>query len=239
MCLGLLAFATAALCRRFSPRAVALSMLVALTPMTIYLFASINPSGLEIAASISLAAAICCIRHETASGRRRVGAAVNILFVTTSCALVWARPLSWLWAVLLLLLLFPRHRDGTQRPFTALHPIALAVTALNLGFALLWTWHASRLRTLETIYSEQWAEYPIGARILLVFLKFGDILQQSIGVFGWLTAPFPLIAVFLRLFIGAVIVNTAWRGSGTQAVTQDSGVALPYCLLRSRCAVQP
>jgi len=194
-------------------------MLAAVTPMAIYLFASINPSGLEIASAISLAAAICCVRFDSTLSTRTIGLSIQLLLFGSAVALSWARPISWLWAALLLLTLLPRAGLGGRRPLRGLHPAVITLVAANLVLAIAWTWYASRIRPVETSYADQWSQYPVLGRVLLVLLKFGDIVQQSIGVFGWLDTPLPSLAAFLLLASWTVIVVAAMWGAKPSALS--------------------
>ena len=171
------AFGVFLLARRFPAQVVALITLLALPPMAWFMTGSVNPNGLEIAAAFLLAAGVLALRMDHATGARSLDAVLAVPVGTL--LLAWTRPLSWVWASLILcLLLVPttqtegdswRQRRGEswrrrlgelwrqrlgeywrQRlPLRRLGAVAFAATVLILASSMIWFGYAYPLRSSE------------------------------------------------------------------------------------------
>lgn len=214
LAVALLAPAVALLARRYGSAVVVAGTGVALTPMAVYLAPTINPSGLEVAATVACAAVVCVLRHDVlATGR--VGRGPQVLLVVTVAVLAWTRPISWLWAGLVVaLLLVPASwgRGWWRRlPAWRLAPWTLGLVVLAVVGAMAWTAYAAGLRGGPVPYEEAWLALPVWGRLLLVLLKTGDLVQQAVGVLGWLDTPLPTIYVVCWVSAAAVLTALAAR----------------------------
>jgi len=128
--------------RRFPHQVVLFATLLALPATSWFLAASVNPNGLEITAAFLLAAGVLSLRVDDALGVRLRAAVFAIPLGTL--LLAWSRPLSWVWASLILaMLLLPTAQlDGEswirRLPVRRLGAVAFAVTALGLSSAMAW-----------------------------------------------------------------------------------------------------
>ncbi|GAB4071661.1 hypothetical protein GCM10028777_40600 [Angustibacter speluncae] len=204
LAVALLAPAVALLARRYGSAAAAVGTGVALTPMAVYLGPTVNPSGLEVAATVAGAAVVCVLRHDALAGGP-VGRGPQALLVVTVTVLAWTRPISWLWAGLLLALLLvpPAWGRGWWRrlPAWRLSPWTIGLVVAAVAGAVAWTVYAAGLRVGDVPYEEAWLALPPWGRLLLVLLKTGDLVQQAVGVLGWLDTPLP--SLYLLAWVAA------------------------------------
>ena len=198
------------LSRRFAGQVVLLATLLALPATAWFLAASVNPNGLEIAAAFLLAAGVLALRVDHAAGTRSLSAVMAIPIGTL--LLAWTRPVSWIWAGLILcLLLVPTgQRDGTswrQRlPVRSLGRVATFTTVLVLTSATVWFGYALQIRASDAsrLNVGGWHGLnPIG-RVLLLVLHSGTIVTEQVGTFGWLDTPLPPLAVLVWVSITGV-----------------------------------
>jgi Predicted membrane protein (DUF2142) len=201
------------LARRFPARVVLLATLLALPAMTWFLAASVNPNGLEIAAAFLLAAGVLSMRFDFAAGVRSTAAVVAVPLGTL--LLAWSRPLSWVWAGLILALLLvpcgrPERQSWMKRlPILKLGVAATAATILVLASSMVWFLYAVQIRTVANPNEASWASLnPLG-RIALLLVGLGTIASEQIGNFGWEDTPLPDGAVFAWVAVTAVAA-AAW-----------------------------
>ena len=203
------------LSRRFPARVVMLATLLGLPATAWFLASSVNPNGLEITAAFLLAAGVLSMRVDLAIGVRSRAAVLAIPVGTL--LLAWTRPLSWVWASLILgLLLVPTdQRNGEtwrQRlPVRRLGAAALTVTILILASSVVWLGYAFQVRSSEKggiVSSASWGGNVIG-RVIVLLLNTGTIVSEQVGTFGWLDTPLPTVAVFAWVSIAAV-ATAAW-----------------------------
>lgn len=219
LALALLVPSTMLLARRFGAAPVTAALLVGLTPMAVYLISSVNPSGLEVAAAVAVASLVCVVRRDVvADGVVRLGP--QALLVVAVVVLAWTRPISWLWAGLLLaLLLVPAPADGRRwwrrAPAWRLSPVVLGLVVVAVLGAMAWAVYAAGLRLGAVPYEEAWDALPLWSRVLLVVLKTGDLLTQSVGLLGWLDTPLPAVHLLAWTAGAAALVAAAVRGRGS------------------------
>jgi Predicted membrane protein (DUF2142) len=225
------AFGFFLLSRRFPGRVVLLATLLALPATAWFLAASINPNGIEVTAAFLLAAAVLSMRSDLVVGVRSVAAILAVPLGTL--LLAWSRPLSWVWASLILaLLVVPTGpRDGkswTQRmPLRRLGVTATAATVLVLGSSVAWCVYSLQIRsTAPGSTPATWLSLnPIEHAILLLFHS-GTIVIEQIGTFGWLDTPLPNVAVLAWVAIAGVAA-AAWSfGRNTLVPRWSVGLVL-------------
>jgi hypothetical protein len=115
------------LVRRFPAQIIALATLLALPATAWFLAASMNPNGFEVAATFLLAAGVLSVRVDHTLGVRSRAAVLAVPLGTF--LLAWSRPLSWVWASLILALLFvpTGQRDGCCRSRLLMMTASLSV----------------------------------------------------------------------------------------------------------------
>jgi Predicted membrane protein (DUF2142) len=200
------------LSRRFPDRVVVLATLLALPATAWFLAASVNPNGLEIAAAFLLAAGVLAVRVDHAAGARSATAILAVPIGTL--LLAWTRPVSWVWAALILaVLLVPTgQKDGVswrrRLPVRRLGALAISATVLVLAGSMVWFVYALGIRNSEAarVNAGGWAGLnPVG-RVLLLLLHSGTIVSEQVGTFGWLDTPLPPLAILAWVSIAGVAV---------------------------------
>lgn len=210
------------LARRFPGRPVLLATLLALPATAWFLAASVNPNGLEITASFLLAAGVLAVRADDCVGRRSVSAVLAIPLGTL--LLAWTRPVSWVWASLILgLLLLPtaRSEEGApwirRLPVRRLGAVASTATVLILTSSIVWFGYALQIRASELGRESptDWAGLGPIERVLLLLLHFGRIVSEEVGTFGWLDTPLPPAALLAWMAVAGVAVAAWFVGRST------------------------
>jgi hypothetical protein len=227
-----LGFGVLLLSRRFPARTVLLVALLAIPATAWFLTSSVNPNGLEISAAFLLAAAVLSVRVDDAAGARSRAAVLAVPLGTL--LLAWSRPLSWVWASLILaLLLVPAvRRDGEswirRLPVRRLGVVALSTTVLILVSSMVWFAYALQVRTSEKLGKTDLsftALSPIG-RVVVLVLHTGTILFEQIGMFGWLDTPLPSLAILCWVAVAGVAVAVWIVGRSTLVPRWSMGVIL-------------
>ncbi|MDQ1483583.1 MAG: hypothetical protein QOF35_1659, partial [Actinomycetota bacterium] len=194
LCLLTVVFGIFLLSRRFPAQVVLLITLLALPATVWFLAGSVNPNGLEITSAFLLAAAVLSARVDYAAGLRSVTPILAIPLGTL--LLAWSRPLSWVWAALILgLLLVPTPaRDGVpwrrRLPVRALGATAFTVTVVVLASSMAWFIYALGIRSAERGPAPWGGLNPVG-RVIVLLLHTGTIISEQVGTFGWLDTPLP------------------------------------------------
>jgi len=167
---------------------------VAATPMTLFLAGSVNPNGLEIAAAIGLWAAMVALVSGGAGAANtgRLAARAG----TAGSALVLSRPLSPLWAAMIIgavVVFF----GGRRLRSLAEVPAVLAWTCVLVGCALFTTAWVIGAHTLNALAGQGVPATMTTGEIVAASLgKTGGNLLQMVGVFGWLDTPSPLVTYY-------------------------------------------
>ncbi|MHB8682124.1 MAG: DUF2142 domain-containing protein [Acidimicrobiales bacterium] len=189
-CCALLASAfESARARRNPLRPVAVA--VALSPMTIFLAATVNPSGLEIAA------AICLWMSGLALVADDVGAVTGRLVARTglsAAVLVQVRSLSLLWTALIGVALLALAEHGRIAALARRRDVQVwaAVFGACVVFALSWLLAFDPLAQIPTPP----AQHLTTATIVETSIgKFDLLVREMIGVLGW-TDTFPPTLTF-------------------------------------------
>lgn len=211
--------------RRFAGPGPAVALVAGLTPVTLSLFGAVNPNGLEIGAAVLCAALVVAVREDRAR-TGEVGRALLAGLVLATAVLVWTRPLSLVWAALLLAVLLlpggltPDLLRGPLRRRAPTIAAAVGVVAV-LAAAAVWTVWATETRTIGDEDDEtEWTDVPFDVRLVLVVLKFGSLINQMVGFVGSDTSLPQLIVLgwLLTTAVAVVALATGSRGPSTRVV---------------------
>ena len=219
-CLALFGFAAAVLVRP-GDRATLLGLLAAVTPMVVFVCASLNPSGLEIAAALAFAAGLLRIAR-----REPVGGPIWAGTTVAGAALALSRSPGPLWVVLIALVavgLEPAVFTGRDARRFAL-PAAGAVAA---AVALSVAWEAA-----------EGSHVPLRAEALGDGLHGGiarlpGVLNELVGVFGSLDSVLPEVVprAWQELVVALVVLAAVATGCRRErlllAATAAGALALP------------
>jgi hypothetical protein len=175
---------------RYHPRRLPfLGALVALSPMVLFMSAVVNSNGMEIAAAFAAWCGGLCVVE-----RAEVPRSLTVLTSASFAFLIVSRPLSTVNAAVIIAVLatlagWDRScellRQRNIRYIGICSAIAALLTGLFLvafGFpSLLGLPHKPRLTILGAVW--------------LTLRLTGDRLRQSVGDFGWLDTPAPIVVV--------------------------------------------
>lgn len=209
LCAALLAsaIASARACTRSSWPLVGL--LLALTPMILYFSVAVNPQGPEISAGIAFwSAGLALSRlHDCRSNDTRLRTRLLLRTLVAAAVLVTARPLSPFWLLLIAIFLVIVHQQWRAlRALTALRMVRVgAVVVLLLGIVTV-TWVLVRDSLLQT-QTTAFADLSVPKAALVSFNRTSYLLQQMVGVFGWLDTEAPAFTYIVWTgLLGAVLL---------------------------------
>lgn len=214
--LAVLATACVVLGRRFGGASTVVVMAVAAMPAAWSHFAAVNPNGFEVASAILLAACVAAVRSDAREGRS-VRAATQIALLLAVVALAWARPLSLVWAgLLLLLLLLPvraRSEPGPRPRVSGLSWTTVVAAAVAVLGAAVWMLWSTRTRSIEAGGAESWTRIPTGERVLLILNRFFDMVRDGVSLLGWGDTLLPLSTFLPWLCVGTAVLAALASGS--------------------------
>ncbi|GAA1059534.1 DUF2142 domain-containing protein [Agromyces bracchium] len=217
--------------QRWMPLVLAFAAL----PLCVYLMGSVNPNGFEIAASVALWMALLRLLEAHDDDGSDVVFSTTWLWVVTTAAaaaLVTARALGPLWLVVIVALaaLTVGWRPVRRLFTTARSYIWIAVIAVFGLFSLGWTLLGGSLSS----QANEGDAPLVGAGFLegaVYMLRLTDeLLQQSIGEFGWLDAVLPGWSLWAVAAVVAAIVFLA-VGSADRRAAVVIAVAVAACVL--------
>jgi hypothetical protein len=204
LCSAFLAIGFVALRRLGIPFFAGLVTFAVTTPMVLFLNASVNPNGLEVASAVALLCLfLALVRGEGLRGR---GWMLSLLFVSAA-VLANMRGLSPLWvAVIGLIALVGARKGRLGELFRARATwVTLVGIVLACGFALAWILRTNTLNAMGT-YPGAGTTPPAYAFVTMLLNRTID--PGFVGVFGWLDTfpPGYVVAVWGALAGGLVLV---------------------------------
>lgn len=213
---ALLASSLASIASRPRPAFARLGFMIAMTPMAFFLLASVNPSGLEIAAAIAMwtnAAVLAAGFSEGIDHRvvNRLGLALAVLVVM--------RPASPFVALSCLAALLPvvgrKGAAQVARDRGARRWLLLAFVLTGTHFA----WNLVADNTAAHLIGRP-VDVGLGEFLRASIGREFGILREMIGVFGWLDTPSPggtlvlwLVALGAILALSLGSANRRWIGA--------------------------
>lgn len=239
-----LALATRTLARIIRPGFAVIGVLVAATPMTYFLAGSVNPSGFETAAAISVwAHALAILRGRTvvpdgvelgtgadeADAPERVPRDLLVGLVVSSAALALTRQLSGMFLVGILVLATltssPRRLSGLVRQRGVQVALGGLAVAIGLGAVFVVSTGNPSAMTGKAIEN---GTGPLAA----VIGETDAYLRQMVGVFGWLDTRSPQLSYYLWIgivfaMVGFVAVASKLRTSAPLLLTVAVTLTLP------------
>jgi hypothetical protein len=226
-CVALVALAMW-LVKRSSRRDVAPLVLVALTPMTLFLMASVNPNSAEIAGFVAIWACLGRVASDDECPDRLL-----VLGACLAAVVVLMRPISVVWlagtaAVALIAMRPARRRDVLTIRRLAMVGAPMAVAAAG---SVLWL----RYARFEVDDPRMNRSLSLAATLRESVGAWPDYFRQAIGVLGWLDTELPLFAyVAWTIALGLVaVVHLRWattRQSVALAALVAIWLALPLAI---------
>lgn len=228
---------TFSLSRRFGRAPACTAAAAITTPTLLFLSASVNPNGFEIASAFATAAFVACIFFDV----RRLGHATRESgtgLVITSLCLGMARPASVAWLIaILLLLLLPVNGRMLIRQLRLVTQIGIVLsTAIGLFFFA----YINMLReggiTDHDLY--QWNAFSPAVKLTLVILKFGDLVINGYGLLGWTDTAVPQLFFVLWLMCVSATFGYLMHRRSTAPVLKARWALLVLVLCCSALMVQ-
>jgi len=206
--------------------------LAAVTPMTLFLGATVNPQALEISSAFAFwAACLALARSDDPSGPRGAVAQAAV----TGALLVNARTSGPVWALTIMVVALVIAPQGRLRLLWRLRAMRWALGAAVVSGLLAAAW----LITHGAVVSGD-HQYPGYSRPLtvahVVLLNSYAYLRQMIGDYGWLDAPSPTltlvvwIGLLAALIIAAFVVGRSRRARAALLLSIVAVVAMPVVL---------
>jgi hypothetical protein len=195
---ALLACAMVAAVRWVRNRALVTGVVVAVTPMIAHLGGAINPNGVEIAAGVSLFAALIALLYEQREGINRAAVA---LAGVSGAVMVTPRFIGAAWFVLILfVMLVPSSkarlrelaRSGTVRRWSV---VVVVATVASVA----WTLVASTVAPTATDHGMSLMQV---LRSAIVDDMWPNVANQMVGVMGWAETLMPRV-IYVGWFMAA------------------------------------
>jgi len=165
-----------------------IGLTVAVSPMVVFLGASVSPSGMEIAGGLAMSAGAIALSR-SAEPRpvawAALGAGGAVMALSRSTGPVWAMSL------LLLVVALSGFRGSLIRLRAGGRMAGASLGSIVLGSVATLAWDMSHMPAPP--------DSPQPGRLLEAVSSLPELLRQSIGVFGWLDTAMPALAY------------TAWR----------------------------
>jgi Predicted membrane protein (DUF2142) len=200
LCVALLALAMIVAKRGLRAEVVGLQ-LAALTPMALFLMASVNPNAIEIAGFVAIWA---CLSRVATDERLPMG--LLILASWLSAAVVLMRPISIVWMAATVVVAVIAASPRRRRELLARRALAWAVGPTTLALVGSWLWLLySRMEIKDERLTNT---LDLAAALRRSVDNWGRYLHQTIGVLGWLDTNLPSFvyaAWFVALGLVAVI----------------------------------
>lgn len=214
VCAALVAWACWSARRAPNHRAALLGVILAVTPMTLFLFGSVNPSALEIAAAIALWAAGGMLVLEASARVDR-----RLVAVTGASAIVLAlsRSLSPLWMALIAITLVVFAPAGGLRRLARDRACRVWGAVVGVATAAQLAWIVA-FDPLD-IVTREGVDESTSELVRSSLGKSGSTYEQMIGLFGWVDTPAPFVTVLLwTMMLGALIVLAIVAGRRRECV---------------------
>lgn len=226
-------FAAAASLRHY--RRPVIASAIALTPAALFLSGSINPNGLEIAASGAVFMGLCAIFERTA-GNAPIG---RLLLISTTLAgslLAHTRPLSLLWLAVAAVAAVLCFGLRTFIKTLAIRGFQLAVlfVGLSSSFALWWVLSA---KSFDSLLAGS-PPVPADEAAVTMLDRVVPAMTEYVGVLGWMDTRPPTAAVYAWVLAFGAMLFLAFtarpvKGRWVMALLAGIVVGLPVALQAS------
>jgi len=209
---ALIATTITALRRTALPRLVAVGVLVAVTPMVLFVGSSVNPNGPETAAAITLWVCGLVLVSQTRRGHEEIDGRLVTAAGIAGCVLALSRQLGPLWIVLvgITIAIFGSRESIRALARSTVVRIWVAVIAVLSTAQIGWNVIVGSLgytrppHAAKNVPTSDIARFTVGSLF--------DRYQQMIGFFGWLDTPAPALTyVIWTAAVGfLVLVAVTW-----------------------------
>jgi hypothetical protein len=196
---ALLASAVASLQREPSSGVRIVALLVALTPMALYLGASVNPSGVEVAAGLALWASSVVLVRELRDGTAVDGRLITRIGIAAA-VLTLSRHDGPFWLGLIFVTLAIVAGRAAIRAVWASRTARIwtAVVAVLTVAQLAWVQIVGTLSDEHSLFLPEKLATSVAMRSAVG--RTARWFHEMVGFFGWLDTPSPMLTVFLWTF---------------------------------------
>jgi Predicted membrane protein (DUF2142) len=224
---ALLALGVTSIARLTDRRVAAMGFAFAVTPMVFFLGSVVNPSGVEIAAAISIWASGAVLVSELEAGVdpvvvRRVGIAAGALALTRQLGPLWL-------AIAAVALAALAGRAGLRKLVASRAARGWAVVvAAALMLQFVWIAVSGTLNVTDPSFA---SHDPTNIVLRQSFGLSYAFFVQMIGVFGWLDTPVPNgVVVIWAVVLGVLVVLAAAWSLRRHAAVLGGVLLLAYAV---------
>ncbi|WP_158862760.1 DUF2142 domain-containing protein [Leifsonia sp. AG29] len=181
LCSAFLAIAFAALRRSGLRFFAGATIFAAATPMVLFLSASVNPNGLEVASGVALLALLLALVRGDGTGRRWM---LPLAFLS-GAVLVNMRGISPVWLAVIGIAAIVGARKGRLGELLRLPGVWITLVGIAIAgaFAVAWILGTNTLNSMGTFSGAGYTP-PISAFVTMVLNRSID--PAFVGIFGWL-----------------------------------------------------
>jgi Predicted membrane protein (DUF2142) len=186
-----------------------LGLVVAITPMVLFLNGTVSPNGLEVTATLATFVGMLSVIFHPDPALLRLR---TILIIVAACVAANCRGLSVLWVAVAILapLILASRQQIVELLKTRIIRIAIAIVAVGVVLALLWLATSNSLIPAPSAHGAVTVPY-MGASALFGFAfmlaKTISYMGGEVGIFGWLDTPAPgEVYIVWAVFVGGLVV---------------------------------
>lgn len=203
------------------PLVLAAAIVAGLTPLTLDLSGSDNPSGLEAASAFCFWAALLVLIHRSTALPPRLVATLGLI---SGIVLATTRDLGWLWLLCIILASLASARRPDRRAFlrsTAARVILGGATAaVVIAEAWVITFRAYQVFPSKVAYNN------LAVAAIATAKNTPRILQETLAFLGWVTIPPPTVADACWIAAAAAVIAVFLLTSTRAGILALSGAAL-------------
>jgi hypothetical protein len=185
--------------------------LAALTPMAVFLMASVNPNAAEIAGFVAIWACMTRVATDTELPMRLL-----ILASFLSAVVVLMRPISIVWMAGLVVVVLIGASRQRRRDLFAWRPLAWAIGPTAVALVVSWVWAV--YSSFEVKDDRLTNSLSLSAALHLSVDNWGRYFRQTIGVLGWLDTTLPFFVYVAWIVALVVVVIIHLRGASARGI---------------------
>jgi hypothetical protein len=219
VCAALLAFMFMCLRQLPQSRWAVLGATVSITPMVLFLGGSINPNGMEFAATGALIAALLATFRTPSLGRLLWERGAIIVF--SAAVLANTRSIALLWILLAVAGAFMLARTDVLKALVGRWPTWLIVGGSALVSLLAVAWYVKPAETTGGGPAFEGAGTSFTIAFFRMVVETLDYAREWIGLFGWVDRAAPTVTIMIwtaAMFALVVAAVAVGRGRGLGAV---------------------
>ena len=176
--------------------------LAALTPMALFLMASVNPNAAEVAGFVAIWA---CLTRVTTDDELPMRWLMLASFM--SALVVLMRPISIVWMAGLVVVVLIGASGQRRRELFAWRPLTWAVGPTAIALVVSWVWAV--YSSFEVKDERLTNTLSLSAALHVSINNWGRYFRQTIGILGWLdtTLPFFVYVVWAAALVVVVVIH--------------------------------